>query len=51
MPEGPECLHIRDCLDRSIKEKKLQRVEILSGRYLRHGPPQGWDKLQEILNQ
>ena len=49
MPEGPECRHIRDCLDRKIKEKKLQHVEIKSGRYLRHGPPQGWDLLNTLL--
>ena len=51
MPEGPECLYIRDSLDIILKERSLCKVNILSGRYNRHGPPIGWCDLEKLLKQ
>ena len=51
MPEGPECLYIRDCLEKLLKEKSLSKVNIISGRYNRHGPPKGWIDLEAQLKE
>lgn len=47
MPEGPECHHIVDILRERIVGKKIIKVEIISGRYIRHGEPEGWNLLEE----
>jgi formamidopyrimidine-DNA glycosylase len=45
MPEGPEVRVIVDQLSKQIKGKAIEKIEIVSGRYTRHGPPPGFDKL------
>lgn len=51
MPEGPECRHLTDILHQTIKHKDLESITILSGRYQRHGPPKGFDVIQDQLKQ
>jgi len=41
MPEGPEVRHIVDALSERLTEKCLLKIDLLSGRYTRHGPPEG----------
>lgn len=41
MPEGPEVKRIVDQLNRELKGKKIVGMEIVSGRYMYHGPPEG----------
>ena len=50
MPEGPEVKHTTDLLKKYLQGKSLKSVEIFGGRYSRHGPPKGWNTLQEYLN-
>ena len=49
MPEGPECRHITDCLQQMVVGKQLLEVSILGGRYLRHGPFQGYQDFNNTL--
>jgi formamidopyrimidine-DNA glycosylase len=42
MPEGPECKRTADQLDAYCAGWSLSKVEILSGRYVTHGPPKGF---------
>lgn len=49
MPEGPECRHISDCLNQMVVGRKLVQVEILGGRYSRHGSPTGLANFNEAL--
>lgn len=46
LPEGPEVKTITDQLDAALKGLSLESVEVLSGRYQRHKPPVGLNKLQ-----
>ena len=46
MPEGPEVRTLVDQLQPAVG-MKLEKLEFLSGRYIRHGPPAGY---QEFLN-
>ena len=46
MPEGPECHHICDILKSRLVGKTIICVEVLSGRYVRHGDPEGWSLLE-----
>ena len=39
MPEGPECSRTADQLHDFCSGQKLAAIEILSGRYVTHGPP------------
>jgi len=41
MPEGPEVKRISEKLSRFIVGEKISSVDILGGRYLKHGPPVG----------
>jgi DNA-formamidopyrimidine glycosylase len=41
MPEGPEVKRISVQLNNIISGKTISNIEILSGRYLTHGPPSG----------
>ena len=50
MPEGPEVKHTTDLLKKYLQGKSLKSVEIFGGRYSRHGPPKGWNTLQEYLS-
>jgi formamidopyrimidine-DNA glycosylase len=38
MPEGPECKLLADNLHKKFKGTKLTNIEILAGRYKKHGP-------------
>jgi len=49
MPEGPEVATMaRQLKDRLIAERVVD-AQILSGRYLRHGPPEGWEDMRRQL--
>jgi len=49
MPEGPEVATMaRQLKDRLIAERVVD-TQILSGRYLRHGPPEGWEDMRRQL--
>ena len=43
MPEGPEVKRIAVQLSKFLSGKSLIGIDILSGRYVRHGPPKGFD--------
>ena len=47
MPEGPEVKRISEKLSRFIVGEKISSVDILGGRYLKHGPPEG---LEDFVN-
>ena len=49
MPEGPECHYTAYRLNSRLKDKTLVRIEIISGRYEKHGPPEGFNELQEEI--
>lgn len=52
MPEGPECRYIAHSLNLLCQECVVQSMNIYSGRYSRHGPPEGWEQFQaEIQKQ
>ena len=36
-------------LNSRLKDKTLVRIEIISGRYEKHGPPEGFNELQEEI--
>ena len=42
MPEGPECRYIATSLHQHLQNKVIQDIKIHSGRYQRHGPPEGF---------
>jgi formamidopyrimidine-DNA glycosylase len=45
MPEGPECKLLADNLHKKLKGTKLTNIEILAGRYKKHGPFKNYNKL------
>ena len=47
MPEGPECRHIGIQLAKRVSSRRLVDINILSGRYEKHGPPTGFEKMME----
>ena len=49
MPEGPEVKRITEKLSRFITGKKIDSVDILGGRYKKHGPPKGFDDFIDSL--
>lgn len=49
MPEGPEVKTLVKWLNNQVKNKNLNNIKINFGRYLKHGPPIGWDKLKKSL--
>lgn len=49
MPEGPEVKSITDYLNRACRNKTLTDINILGGRYKKHGPPKGFDNLKKKL--
>tara|TARA_B100001063_G_C16778516_1_gene568173 strand:+ start:14573 stop:15391 length:819 start_codon:yes stop_codon:yes gene_type:complete len=48
MPEGPEVKHVVDQLNKYVTDNVciIEGIKINSGRYLRHGPPEGFDKIK-----
>ena len=49
MPEGPEVKLICDQLNSAIKNCDIISLNIIGGRYQRHGPPPQWSDLIECL--
>ena len=49
LPEGPECKIIAEGLDALMSGRTISRVEIVSGRYQRHGDPPGLLSFRELL--
>jgi len=47
LPEGAEVRRIAEQVAARVTNKVLQDVKVLSGRYQRHGPPKGFESLQE----
>lgn len=41
MPEGPEVRRITDQLNNELAGKTITMIDIISGRYFYHGPPEG----------
>jgi len=42
MPEGPEVEFLSNLINKTYKNKILKKIDILSGRYLKHGPPKNY---------
>ena len=52
MPEGVEVTILCKKLTKSLLEPKpcsINNIKILSGRYMRHGPPKGWHAFKKAL--
>lgn len=49
MPEAPECRVIAEGLDRILRGRDITQIEVLSGRYARHGNPQGFSEFKDRL--
>lgn len=49
MPEGPEVKRITEKLSGYICGEKITSIDILSGRYVSHGPPEGFAELVNML--
>jgi formamidopyrimidine-DNA glycosylase len=49
MPEGPEVKYLVDNLNQKLKNKVLKKININSGRYMKHGPPIGFDNFIKRL--
>ncbi len=49
MPEGPEVKYITNYLNKKVKNKMLQNIEINFGRYIKHGPPKGFENFIKDL--
>lgn len=50
MPEGPEVKYIANSLNNIVNGMKIKSLKIYSGRYLRHGPPDGYQDFLSHLN-
>jgi len=49
MPEGPEVRRFANSLNAAIRGSCLNKIEILSGRYITHGPPSGFEDFHASL--
>jgi len=49
MPEGPEVKILVEKINKKLKNKTLNNIEFLYGRYLKHGPPKNFDDFTKIL--
>lgn len=47
MPEGPSVLLTAHVLHRSLTGARIVAITVVGGRYERHGPPEGFSRLQE----
>ena len=45
MPEGPEVARYADFLDKRLKAKSISCIDIISGRYKKHGPFPGYENI------
>lgn len=49
MPEGPEAFFLAKMIHDNFSGLVLQNIQILAGRYKKHGPPPGFDCFLEAL--
>ena len=49
MPEGPEVATMARQLRDKLIAERIVDAQVLSGRYLRHGPPDGWEDMRRQL--
>ncbi len=49
MPEGPEVKRITQQLSKNVKRRLLKEIQVLSGRYQTHGPPDGLNEFGGLL--
>ncbi len=49
MPEGPEVKKVTDFLSLSLTGATITEIQINSGRYKRHGPFDGYERLESLL--
>lgn len=49
MPEGPEATFISYTLNKELQNKTLDSIKILKGRYVKHGPPNGFNEFIQDL--
>jgi len=49
MPEGPETKKFVDQLNHILKGCFLKEIKIISGRYIKHGKPEGLENFEKIL--
>lgn len=49
MPEGPETKRFVDQLNHVLKGHSLNKIKILSGRYTKHGDPDGFAPFESLL--
>ena len=49
MPESPEVLHLTEIIQNKIKNKYLESVKILKGRYITHGLPNNFKEFIKEL--
>lgn len=47
MPEGPEVKKNTDYLNSTLQDTRIDSVSIVSGRYAKHGPFQGFEMMEE----
>ena len=49
MPEGPEVKYLTNFLDKNLNGGTLNDITINSGRYMKHGPPKGFNNFLKKL--
>ena len=49
MPEGPEVKRITEKISNYVLGEKILSIKVLSGRYVTHGPPQGFEQFSSRL--
>ena len=49
MPEGPEATFLTHYISNHFKNKYLEDIEIIAGRYIRHGTPANFDAFKKSL--
>jgi formamidopyrimidine-DNA glycosylase len=49
MPEGIEVKILTECLNTIITGKKINNISFISGRYIKHGVPDGFKAFEKVL--
>jgi hypothetical protein len=49
MPEGPEAFYLSNKINKEFKNKSLNSIKILKGRYVKHGVPDGYTNFVKDL--
>ena len=49
MPESPEVFHLTEIIQNNIKNKSLEFIKIIKGRYVTHGPPNNFKEFTKQL--